>query len=237
VDFACVAHNRYFPMKTKFALATLAISLLSFSPLQIRANTIALSFTSHAGEGTAADSTLGWSFSLSTDILVTDLGVWDGPNSQAFGPPGDGLRSDQLITIWTSTGTFVTSATVPAGGGTLASDFRYVSIAQTSLTAGNYVIGTYYTPGNLDRNAAISSTITTAPEVTYGEGRIGSGNAFPSSTFAGGGVWGPNFQFVEARNGVPEAGSSCVLLAIAITGMVGFRFMRQRGPRRSDRVC
>jgi hypothetical protein len=62
---------------------------------------------------------------------VTDLGVWDGN--------GGGLADSHIVTIWTSTGTFVTSGTVLVGtSGTLVDDFRYVSIAPTLLAAGNY---------------------------------------------------------------------------------------------------
>ena len=210
-------------------LVLFSICLVSFAPLQTRGD-IALSFASYSGQGPGANNaTIGWSFSLSTNIQVTDLGVWDGNNSTAFGPTGDGLLNDQLITIWTSTGTFVTSATVPAGGGTLASDFRYVSIAPTLLNAGDYVIGSFYTTSsaNQDPNAEISSTITTAAGVTYGEGLEGAGNAFPTIMFSGGGVWGPNFQFVEARN-VPEAGASWILLALALVAIFSWRLLSPR---------
>lgn len=219
-------------MKIRFLLLLTAIGLFPLFAFQVRADTIALSFANHSGEAVAGGApdgvTLGWSFSLSTSISVTQLGVWDGNNSTSFGPPGDGLRSDQLITIWTSGGTAEASATVPAGGGTLAGDFRYVSIAPQLLGPGNYVIGTHFTINNQDPNAAISSTITTASGVTFIEGRIGTGNAFPMGTFAGGGVWGPNFQFVPGQVSVPDAGASCVLLGIALAGVLGLRLVLTR---------
>ena len=229
-------------MKTKFSLLLLTLSLLSWTSLQTRADTIALSFSNNLGEGIAKDATLGWSFSLSTSVSVTQLGVWDGPNQPIDAAPsiepvgvsggpvtvGDGLLSGELITIWTSTGTFITSATVPAAGGTLDSGFRYVSIAPTLLGAGNYVIGAYYGANNQDRNAAITNNITTAPQVTYGQGMAGAGNAFPVGPFAGGGIWGPNFQFVAPTNGVPETGASWALLAISLGGILGLRSITKR---------
>ena len=230
-----LASNHSFsnPMKTNSArkllklstLALITVSLLLLCPLQTRADTVALSFSSHSGEGTTQNVTAGWSFTLSSNISVTELGAWDGNNSVAFGPP-DGLTSDQLITIWTSAGTLVTSATVPAGSGTLVNDFRFVSIAPTLLTAGSYVIGDYYSPTNSDPNAAISSTITTAPGVTYGQGLDGVGNAFPTSPFAGGGIWGPNFQFVPAGVSTPDTGSTLYLLGLALAGLFGVSRIR-----------
>ena len=129
--------------------------------------------------------------------------------------------------IWTSTGTFITSATVPAGGGTLVNDFRYVSIAPTLLTAGSYVISNYYSPTNQDPNTEFSTMVTTAPGVTYGQALEGTttGNIFPTFVLSGTGVWGPNFQFTAATNGVPETGSSCVLLASALATLFGLRFI------------
>lgn len=220
-------------MKIKFSLLLLAVSLLSLIPLQSRADTIALTFSNASGSGIAKDTELGWSFSLSTNVLVTQLGSFDGPNGAFGNPNGDGLQSNQLVTIWTSTGTMVTSATVLAGGGTLDSDFRFVSIAPTLLTAGNYVISNYYDPNNLDRNTEFNATVNTAPGVTYGDARGPSsgGHAFPTFVFSGNGIWGPNFQFVAAPpngNGVPEAGSSWILLALSLGGTFGLRVISKR---------
>lgn len=201
-------------MKTKFSLMLIAITSFLVSQLQTRADTIALSFSNDGGSGTTQDVTAGWEFSLASDVFVTQLGAWDENNTDPLVlPPGDGLRSNQLITIWTSTGTFVTSATVPAGGGTLIDGFRYVSIPSTLLTAGSYVIGDYYDPTNSDPNVEFGKTITTAPGVTWLDARDDSGNAFPTFVLSGNGVFGPNFQFVNA---IPDAGATFVLLALAL---------------------
>ena len=108
--------------------------------------------------------------------------------------------------------------------GTLVDDFRYFSIAPTPLAAGNYVIGGYYF-NSIDYAASQASGITTAPELTYGQARTGSGNAFPSSTSSFPGLFGPNFQFISANgNGVPEGGGTLALLGIAVIAIGGFRF-------------
>ena len=105
-------------MKTKplrfFALIFSVV--LALYPAQTRANTIALDFSGGIEGSGGANTTLGWAFSLSSSVLVTDLGIFDGPRSTA----GDGLADSHLISIWTSGGTLVTSTTVPAGtSGTL----------------------------------------------------------------------------------------------------------------------
>ena len=219
-------------MKTKFSLLLMIVALLSLLSLQTRGDTIALSFGGMGGgSGTTQNVTVGWSFSLNSNISVTQLGAFDANNSMPLSGPPDGLLSDQLITLWTSTGTFITSATVPAGGGTLANGFRYVSIPQTFLTAGNsYVISDYYSPTNQDPNVEFFSTVTTAPGVMYGDAREGSttGNVFPDFVLSGTGVWGPNFQFVAATNGVPESGSAWILMASSLGGIVLLRSTLQR---------
>lgn len=206
-----------------------ALGLLAFHATNVRANTIALDFTGHLAGVSNPDITVGWNFSLSSAVLVTDLGVWDGGTSFS-GPPGDGLADPHTVTIWTSTGTFVTSATVPAGtSGTLVDDFRYVSIAQTLLVAGSYVIGAYY-PTSSDFAADSATGITTGPEVIYGQSRGGLGNGFPGSSAASNGIFGPNFQFMAPTdgNGVPEGGGTFVLLAIAFVALGGFHFVLQK---------
>jgi hypothetical protein len=204
-------------MKTKLrkvsSLLLIAGALLFAGLVQTRADTPALtSFSNDGGRGTANSVTLGWDFALTNSVIATNLGVWDNNNSSSFGAPGDGLLSDHLVSIWTSTGSLVASVLVPAGGGTLLNGFRYLSIAPTLLASGNYVIGAFYAVGNQDPNAALMTTLTTAPGVIFGQPRADAGNAFPVATLSGNGVFGPNFQFVAAT---PEAGSSGILLAIS----------------------
>jgi hypothetical protein len=86
-----------------------------------------------------ANQTFGYAFTLSSPVLVTQLGLWDEGNN--------GLISSHAVTIWTSTGTQLVQATIPAGtGGTLTNGFRYVSIAPFSLAAGTYTIAGFYSP-------------------------------------------------------------------------------------------
>src|SRR5437588_3894318 len=113
---------------SKLLLSALAAALIAISPVQTWANTIALSFTTVTNPGGISPVTSGWSFSLTTAVTVTDLGVWDGAagvTTETGG--GDGLSDSHFVTIWTSTMVQVAQATVPAASGaTLTDGFRYV---------------------------------------------------------------------------------------------------------------
>ena len=52
-----------------------------------------------------ADVTVGLAFTLTSPVLVTDLGLWDFNN--------DGLNASHVVTVWTSTGTKEAQGTIP----------------------------------------------------------------------------------------------------------------------------
>src|SRR5436309_1331124 len=89
------------PMKTivikhYIPLGALTAALIAFCPLQTRANTIALSFTGGTAVGIGANVTADWAFTLSSPVLVTELGLRDVPN--------DGFDTSHVVTRRTSTG-------------------------------------------------------------------------------------------------------------------------------------
>jgi hypothetical protein len=194
-------------------------AVMAVCAAQAKANTIALDFTGGARTFAPLDITAGWAFSLTAPIFLTDLGIWDGPNDN--GSVGDGLAQSHPITIWTDSGVFVTSAIVPAGGGMLVGDFRYVSIASLFLPAGDYVIAAFYEGEGPDPLISNADTVTTASGVTYSDSRSASGNGFPSfdSGDRPNSYFGPNFQFTT----VPEPG----LTALLMLGLVGGLFARR----------
>ena len=104
-------------MKPK--LLILLIGFVAAMQPAVHAQTPALS-VSGGGFFGATTGTYGWSFTLSSTITVTDLGYFD------FG--GNGLNDAHDVGIWTSTGTLMVSATVPAGtAGTLVGRFPLCS--------------------------------------------------------------------------------------------------------------
>ena len=228
-----ITPNLATPMKTKIlsklskflALASVLCVVLT---AQTRANTIALSFTSHRVNIIAggANNTYGWSFSLSSAVSVTDLGAFDGSFLEFGNGTGDGLAESYLVTIWNSLGVPLAQATVPAGtGATLTNGFRYVTLGSSILLGpGNYVIGMYDRTG-ADAVATNTSGITTAAGVSYTGERSVAGSAFPSGNTgflsdSSNGFFGPNFQFIAA---VPDTGTSFSLLGLSLMGLAFLR--------------
>jgi len=208
-------------IKHYIPLGALTAALVAFCPLQTRANTIALSFTGGTSDFPNTDETLGWAFTLSSPVLVTDLGLWDQNN--------DGLFVSHVVTIWTSTGTLEAQGTIPSGtGATLTNGFRYVSIAPVLLPAGSYTIGGFYSPTDSDQIVTSASTITTASGVIYDGSRIGLGFAFPPIDISGvpNSNFGPNFQF-STRTSVPDAGTTGSLFGLSLMGLA---FLRRKIP-------
>jgi hypothetical protein len=217
------------PRANFLVLALVSLSLTIFA-CDARANTIALSFTSWGpGNANGANVTLGWTFSLNTNVLVTDLGVFD--QDTLSGGSGDGLSQPHLVTIWTSTGVALAQATIPAGSGAaLADGFRFVSLlSPVSLTAGNYVIGAYYPNPSLDSVATRTTGLMTASQVTFGQTVLGSGTGFPTAFDSGPGYFGPNFEFTTE---VPESGESIVLMSITVATLVATRLCTTAGRMR-----
>jgi hypothetical protein len=212
----------------RLAPAVAFAALIACCPIQTRANTIALSFTSHNINeiGGGAGDTFGWSFSLSSAVSVTDLGVWDGSYLDFGNGTGDGLAESHLVTIWDSLGVQLAQATVPAGtGATLTNGFRYVTLGSSILLGpGNYVIG-MFDPTGADAVATEASGITTAAGVSYTGQRSVAGSAFPSGDslgFFSSGYLGPNFQFTASAS-VPDTGMTASLFGLSLTGLALLR--------------
>jgi hypothetical protein len=191
----------------KYLIGSLfAVALMAWSPLQTRADTIAFSISGGRALTAGNPQTYDYSFTLSSTVTVTNLGLFDKGN--------DGLAQSHAVTIWTSTGTQLVQATIPAGtGGTLINGFRYVSIAPFTLTAGTYTIAGFYGAAGLQDSLATVGSITGASGVSYGGSR--SAGCFSNDYL------GPNFQFTTP--GVPDSGSTVSLLGCALLGLAALR--------------
>jgi hypothetical protein len=191
-----------------------------WSPLETRADTIALNSKISGVGSSQHNSTKGWAFTISSPVLVTQLGLWDQSNN--------GLNTSHVVSIWTSTGTLMAQTTIPAGtGATLMDSFRYVSITSVLLPAGSYTIGGFY--GKLSDQFAIHpSTITTGSGVTYNGSRSAAGFAFPAGNFFGNvnSYFGPNFQFTTVA--IPDSGSTWTLLLLGVTAAFGLNLLLHR---------
>jgi hypothetical protein len=181
---------------TAAAVFLAALALATFGPSSTRADTVALSFTGGFNENFFSTIS-GWGFSLSSPVVLTDLGVFD---------LGDeGLITSHVVTIWTSTGTQLVQATVPDGtSATLVDSFRYVAVPPTLLPAGDYIIGASYPYNNGSNNGdriIFHAAATTASGVTYNGTYFGFWDSVsppqvpqPDGTLNDG-FFGPNFQF------------------------------------------
>ena len=180
-------------------------------------------FTSFFG-GAIAGDTVGWQFTVNSDIFVTDLGVWNADT--ALG--NEGLTSDHRIGIWDlTTGALMVDGSAGPGGA-VSGEWTYSAVINTMLTTGNtYVIGALYNAGGVedgDNYISSASSVSMDPTINFGGGRsplaADMGFALPE-TFSGStslGRFGPNFQFTP----VPTPGS------MAILGLGGLMVTRRR---------
>jgi len=86
------------------------------------------------------NQTLGWEFTPTSNIWVTDLGFWDSTTSTPLSQAHD-------VGLWTTGGTLLASITIQTTS-TLMGAFRFEPITALNLTAGtSYLIGaSYYSP-------------------------------------------------------------------------------------------
>ena len=205
--------------KAIFVRSLCIAAVVACCPLPTRADTIALSVTDnviffHAG----ADRTEGWKFTLSSPVLVTQLGLFDNNN--------DGLADSHVVNIWTNTGMLEAQGTIPSGtGATLTNGFSYVSITPVLLPAGFYTIGGFYSGGSSDEfaDAVFKSDITTASGITYIQSASDPGFGFPPDVGAiTDGLFGPNFQFTTPTS-APDTGTTFSLFGLSLTGLAFLR--------------
>ncbi len=142
-----------------------------------------------------SNRTRGWEFTVSENIQVTSLGIFDLEEDLLFAP---GLLYSHEIGIWHA-GELQYSTTIPAGTeGVLIDQFRYVETEPFWLAAGEtYVIGaTSFGDPYVGNNA--SARITTISSITYERTlttESGAGFTLPSleRDFYG---FGPNFLVI-----------------------------------------
>src|SRR5688572_7964813 len=92
---------------------------------------------------------VGWEFTLSSPITVTDLGYFDAGNTSPTNPP-DGLFRSYAMGLWRVDGTLLTQGTVQSGTGSpVFQSYRYADVPDVALQAGqNYVVAGFLPEGN-----------------------------------------------------------------------------------------
>jgi len=159
--------------------------------------------------GTNQSATAGWSFTVKAkNLRVTSLGL--------FGPAS--LAAQHPVGLWTDEGVLLASTTVKAANGSaLVGDYRYETIPQVTLLAGQtYRLGAYFPVASQTVEGdtlRIRTPDTIAPALTFNlamQTRAvagpGSGLAFPDiDARVEPGVFGPSLRYAAFAIG-GEAG-------------------------------
>jgi hypothetical protein len=188
-----------------------------------QASTIAANFDNTTGLNLGNPAfTLGWSFTPTVDITVTDLGLFDSGQ--------DGLVESHQVGLWNSSQTLLASTTVASGtSATLDDKFRFASIAGINLFAGQtYFIGALFlTPNDPLIFPGNATNFVTASDISFLNAQFVDGNTlmFPGGSIGETGAYfGPNFRFDSAT--VPEP-ASVLLFGTGLAPLV--RRVNRRG--------
>jgi hypothetical protein len=205
---------------------------------QVRANTI-IADSGYSANAFASDlETDGYDFTVgSSPLLITALGFWDGPQGTlqtgTTGSIGDGLANQHTIGLWDNSGNLLATAVVQMGSADmLVGEFRFSSVLTPGpvilLPGATYVLGASLTSTDTDTLDVIFGAIPSA--VTSGNFRETDGPfSFPADLGFRGGQIGPNAMFTVA-NGVPEGGSTFLLMPLALVPLFLLRRYQQRKP-------
>jgi len=168
--------------------------------------------------------TVGFQFTLTSSIEVTELGLWD--------QDGAPLTISHEIGLWSSTGTLLDSATVGSGtSGTLVDgEFRFVAATPLTLAAGTYDLGEgsadtfidFSNSGNASGVIPFVSAVSTSSAAYTSSAPFG----FPGGPVGGNGYVGPNLEFTAVS--APEPSSLATLSLVGMASLLGYkRFKKQ----------
>lgn len=162
----------------------------------------------------SAPYTLGFAFSVNTDVRLVALGVYD--------HGADGLEAEAQVGLWQGAGLdAIATGLVPVGtAAALDGAFRFVPVTPKVLKAGEvYLIGAYL-DGGVATSIGMASTgaATLDPRVSLLGDRFGDGFftiTYPGQSDGTPGAWlGANFQLTP----VPEP-ATVTLLAWGLLAM------------------
>jgi len=144
--------------------------------------------------GSVAGDVVGFRFTVTESLYVTDLGVWNADTNAA----GAGLTIAHDVGIWDAQGVLIAQVLVDPTTGTVVGDWMYESITPIFLDPGIlYTIGAIYYTADGDNYVSSASSMTTIPEVVFSNSVYPAaaelGFVYPTSDSASFGRFGPNF--------------------------------------------
>jgi len=208
----------------KILLSICVAALVCGFGLQARANTI-IADSGYAANAFANDlETVGYDFTVgSTPLLITALGFWDGPQGRletgTTGSIGDGLANQHTLGLWDSSGNLLATAVVSGTNQPLTGEFRFANLLNPVilLPGAKYILGASLAATDTDTLNVTFGALPSDPAVTPGNFRESNGPfSMPADLGFAGGQIGPNAMFTLLTNGVPEGGSTLMLMAAAI---------------------
>lgn len=219
----------YFVKKILFLIC--AVTLTCFTAFEARANAIHTDPIGGTLSNPVSNANFGYDFTVgSNDLLVTALGLWDGPElaiatGGTTGSVGDGFFSEHIVGLWDSSGNLLAKAIMQIGtGDTLMGQFRYsatlipTGLGPVILSAGaTYVLGAAYLMNDPDFSSIDFNQTHFDGAVTGGNVRYSAGGfAFPATSNGPGAYVGPNALFTIVPNGntVPEGGNTFLLMLL-----------------------
>jgi hypothetical protein len=160
---------------------------------------------------------LGLFFTVSSTITVDALGFYDIPN----------LTSGETLTLYTSTGTALTSVVVPLTG-ILDDGYLMQSITPYTLTAGQYAISAF--TGNNPWEFYTSVATGTGITFNFENYDYASTPTFPSGgvSQAAGVYYGPTFDVQTGQSTAPEPGAwMMAATGLSLLGVARWRRIRR----------
>lgn len=166
------------------------------------------------------DETYGYSFTVSGSVTIDGMGVFE-----SFART---LGGSHPVGLWNAGGTLLASASVGPTDSIVAStdslgQWRAVSIAPVTLSAGQYFAGVFYNVGT--ENVLVLATPASIAGITYDSAQytFGSSLAFPGNSF-GNTLVGP-----ALFSGTTPEPATAGMFAMALAGIGFLRFRKARG--------
>jgi hypothetical protein len=186
-----------------FAFVAICGNALAYGPA-VQSFTGGSAFASFYGSAQATPDMVGFRFNVSTNLLVTELGLW--------GDATGGVQDTHQIMLWRqSDSVLITQATLAPGAA--AGTFGFTAITPVELSAGvDYILAADYWSTGLDSYISNPTSATYDPLMTHvgasHPGAINLGYVMPTLvTTTNRGRFGPNMTFAP----VPEPGTMAVL--------------------------